>query len=334
MRNIKVVALIALTYAASACVKFKPLPGSDKDLDVDTEQGSNSGNALPAPAAPSPAGTMASPTPGGGPTLTLYGDSFASDQMAKTEMNGNLPADVASFLSADLLSWILTNGKQIPDANSVIAHYGGAGLSSAITGKASWSLVSKLNKNKTYETITITSPKMLTAGIANGQVSMGAPSTEIVAVQLGTDDFCLGTSEADFASNFGRALVRIADTHPNATILVFPVFDLKNAWSTTDSHQVTGFAGRQPTCGEMRKVLAACPALSLESPRSLDAIDSFNASMAQNTNSLSKTGRRAAFVNWNMKGSLAIDCAHPSEATLKQMAESAWPSVQKLTNSF
>jgi hypothetical protein len=334
MRNNKILALITLTYATAACVKFKPLPGSDNDLGVDTQQDSNSGNTLPAPMAPSPTGTVASPSPNGGPTLTLYGDSFASDQMAKTEMNGNLPADVASFLSADLLAWILTNGKQVPDTNSVVSHYGGTGVSSAIIGKTSWSLVSQLSKNKTYETIAITSPKMLSIGIANGQVSMGAPSTEIVAVQLGTDDFCFGTSETDFANNFGRALGRIADTHPNATILVFPVFDLKNAWATPDSHQVTGFAGRQPTCGEMRKFLAACPALSVESPRSLSAIDSFNASMAQSTNSLSKMGRRAAFVNWNMKGSLAIDCAHPNEATLRQMAESAWPSIQKLTNSF
>ncbi len=331
--NATAIAITALVSGSFGCVQFKTLPRTDQDLGL---SGSNpqpnntqttSGTITQNDIVPSGDSTAAA-------TLTHYGDSFASDFLAQTEMNGGMSADLASLLSADFLSWMLSAGKQKADATTTFTRFSSFGASSAVTGKNYWSLASRLSNGTPVPTKSFTGPHVLAQNFADGTLAMGAPATKVVIVQLGTDDFCSGTTTDTFATTFASALSRIANTHPHAVIVVLPVFNLEQAIETPDSHKVTGFAGRQPTCGEMRKFFASCPALSSENPRSTKDISLFDAAMAQSTRALAQMGRRAEFITWNTKGTLAIDCTHPSAAMQQQMAESAWPTVQKLTSSF
>ncbi len=341
------IAILAFRLVTVGCVPLKPLQPETTDTQTGApeNQGTTGSTGTTSTTNPASVGTTVISTgiantqasnstatsAGSAMTLTLLGDGYAADILATNGANDSLSANFASALSADFLTWKLT--QRTLDSSTKISRYSSNMALSPIVGNSHYSFASQLKTQNGITTNTVVRPGLLASDIEQGNISIQTPSSQIVVVQIGTDDFCAGTPNDVFATNFEGALSRVTNAYPNAKIVVLPALNLNDVASIYPvSHSVTGFAGSIPNCKQTRELFNSCAALSKETPRSFDDLKIINETMKNAAANINKqSSERVLFVDWNVTNPTAtLDCTHVAQETLDRMAQTAWPQVQKL----
>jgi hypothetical protein len=172
---------------------------------------------------------------------------------------------------------------------------------------------------------------LLAGDVAKGDFLLSAPNSRIVMVQMGTDDFCDGTSVADFSNNITKAMKTIASFYSSSKIVAAPLLNLDSmATQYSSTHMVSGFAGTTPSCRDMRTLFASCKALSAAT-RPISDLNAMTAALESAVNEVNNQNpHRAIFANWNVeKPEATIDCTHPSSKTLQEMGERGWAQAKE-----
>lgn len=308
---------ITLNILASTLVACTPMTLNNPNAPIGPERTSQ----------PSPQGQNS--TAANAKVITLLGDSFAQDLLANVPSNGNISPSLASALSADFLTWSLTK-RPISDATQARLYSNSTELSPVI-GEASWSIFSRLTKENPSVTRSVVKKNFLASTLNSNEFELPEINSTAIFLQIGTDDFCAGTSAENFASQMSAGVSKLAKERANAKIVVLPVFNLGVvAQNYAATRTVSGFAGHTPTCAQMRALFATCEAAFGVQARSFAAIDEMNTALSSAMTKLDGNfPNRIAFVNWNVPSpKAALDCSHASAESLEEMASAAWPAIQ------